>query len=719
MIRRFLLVLVLLITGGANTALSQRDVVEWWLTGPTIKITPDAAAATSNSPLEIHAARQEYAPFQVVFRSRTAHSVNLALDYPSEYFEVTLYEETYLPTLMRSEDEFFAQNLIQAPALPDGLSPLDGNLEINPELPGVVWVDVFVKKDTPAGDYELTINTDTAGSRQVFIRVYPVDMPLKAAVDVIIPVGEEWSVPFFAPESPQAFHRAINKLLLDHYIIPGDWVSQPRYTPTGWDFSGFIQEIQNLPVGTKFLTPIPYVGEQYLFEDPMGVPYTYTDFNNSSFVLQLKDYFVDLASALRAAGRLEDALVYPTDETRWLADEPIHNGPQGFQHLAQWTQIIREAGLKVIASWVYPAPIGDPAYGWLPGTAVADNFHVHQDYFDAAPEHYQEYIDQGYDASVYLNEYGDMIDMPAAIQRGLLWHAYGNNIHLIMGYADMEWVNATYDLVDPWKNPELVVPKSGYGGGALIWPGPFPSLRIKTLREGIEDTRLLDLYAEAFGLEAAQGFAACLTPGLLADQNPPANLFDDAHTALLTALANNQAIPEGTLCLPAPAYEDQQVVLDMDSSGDSLREWEFDGAEGQFIPSDDGSALQVTFNGESGGFAGFYFGEQDWSNWTALQVTVTSDSPYFTLLDIGLSDDAGSYNLLRGGAILIGPYTSRTITMPLVQPLDEEKLFDWTTVEYMSIEVALTTTWTNGFGEINTYPLGTRTLIFDNFVLVR
>ncbi|MBZ0305550.1 MAG: DUF4091 domain-containing protein [Anaerolineae bacterium] len=715
MIHRLLLVLFIL--GGGSTALSQHDPVEWWLVGSTLKVEPVAAAPDDpNALLEVHTARQEYAPFQIVFRSDESVSIQINVDYPQEYFEVSLYEEKYLPTPEISEPEFFIQSRLQAPALPDGLSPLDEVLDMTPDLPGVVWVDVFVKADTPAGDYTLTIHTDEAGSRQVLVRVYPVDLPQEAAVDVILPVGEEWSVPFFASNSPDEFHKAINALLLEHSIVPGNWLSEPRYTLDGWDFSGFIQEIQNLPPGTKFLTPIPYGQGQYVIEDATGEPYTVTDFSDPDFVLRLKEYFVSLASALQEAGRLEDALVYPTDENRWVADEPLHDGPKGFEHLAEWTKIIREAGLHVIASWVYPAPIGE---GWLPGTEVTDNFHVHQDYFDAAPEHYREYVAQGYEASVYLNEYGDLIDISAAIPRAMLWHAYANEVSLIMGYGDMEWVNEGYDLVDPWKNPELVVPKSGYGGGALLWPGPFPSLRVKMLREGIEDTRLLSLYADTFGIEAARSFAACLTPGLLADQNPPATLFDEAHTALLMALANNQPIEEGTLCLPEPVHDESQVLLDM--NGTSLAEWEFEGAEGQIVPTDspDDTALQVNFNGEEGGLAGYYLGEQDWSEWKALQVTVTSSSPYFTLLDIGVSDDTGGYNILRNGAILIGPYATRTLTLPLVQPLDEIQPFDWTTVKYLSLEVALTTTWTNGFGETNTFPLGSRTLTFDDFVLVR
>ncbi len=713
---RILIVGVLLVVGSFSTLTAQTAAVDWWLIGSTVKADPAIPmAADPQAPLQLHAATGEYTPFQAVFRSTGAASLNLTVDYPADFFEVTVYEQYYLPLLHQGEPLVFVTNRLQSPALPDGLRPLESSLAVTPDLPAAVWVDVFVKADTPAGDYTITLNTDAAGSRQALIRVYPVALPQTAPVDVIIPLSVEWTLPFFAPGEVADFHRAVNQMLIDNYLVPGNWVTHPVRTPSGWDFSAFINEIQQLPVGTSFLTPIPYdlVEEQYLFNDANGEPYRVTDFTNAEFVAELNQFFTDLAGALQEAGRLQDALVYPTDERVWVADEPLHDGPAGFEYLAQWTQLIRAAGLRVIASWVYPAPLGE---GWLPGTDVADNFHVHQDYFDASPAHYQEYIAQGYEASVYLNNYGDMIDLPAKTHRGMLWNAYADGVTQIMGYAEMEWVDQIYDLVDPWASPELVYPQFGYGGGALLWPGPQPSLRVKVLREGVEDTRLLDLYGQTFGVEAAKQFAACLTPGLFADQNPPDTLWDDAHTAILLAVTNQQPIPQGTLCQAEPVYQESQVVLDMQSAGAAIDEWENEGSEVSLVPDETDTALRVDFTSDVP-TVGYYLGPRNWSGWTALQVTVENVGPYFTGFDIGLSDGASNYLLLRNGEILIGPNTKRVITMPLYIPPGET--FDWASVQYMEIEASTSTTWTNGFGETQTFSLGSRTLIFDDFVLVR
>jgi hypothetical protein len=394
----------------------------------------------------------------------------------------------------------------------------------------------------------------------------------------------------------------------------------------------------------------------------------------------------------------------------------MHGGPTLFERLAAWTKAARAAGLHVHASGVTPIP---PGPDWpLASEAVTDVTHVHLDIFDSAPDLFAQWSQTpGHRASVYLNEYGDLIDMPASVQRGMIWHVYGRGVRDITGYAALEWVNEGYDLVDPWTEPDKLYPQSGYGGGALIWPGPLPSIRLKLLREGVEDSRLLDLYDQQFGADAAQTFAACLTPGVLADQNPPADVWDTAHAALLEALVSNQLVTDD-LCQQTTTYTREHVILDLENRGGKLTEWEFTGAEGEIIEDGDNHLLSITFT-DPEPEAGYWFGEQNWSRWAALQIDVQNTSPYFAMLDVGLSDTTNHYTLLRNGAIWLGPNSTRTITLPLVQPINADERFDWSKVEYLSLQVNTVTEQTDISGETSIYLLGSRTLVFDNFRLVR
>jgi hypothetical protein len=717
---------VLLVGSAASRAQESAPVLAWWTAGATLKIAPDAASPGDQAPaLHLHAARQEYAPFQIVFQTgdQPVTGINPTADYPADQFDLTLYWEQYLGLPITPEPEIFSLARLKSSALPDGLRPLDGSFDLPASSTAVIWADLYVRPGTPPGDHTLTLMLGDEDTRAVTVTVYPVDLPPTPSMSVIIPVGEpNWTIPFYGGDDPPGFLRRMNTLLLENDLIPGTFAAQPIPIEGGWDFSPLDAELDALPPGALFYAPGPYNAdtEQYFLLDPDGRPYTATDFDAPYFAGQVEAYFKALAAYLQAHGRLDGAQIYPIDESRWVGDEPLHGGPAGFKHLADWAAAIRSAGLRVHASGVLPVPPGPPADGWIAPQKVADDLHVHTDFFDAAPDVYTSWAQQpGHSTSLYLNEYGDLIDMPAAIHRGLVWHAYARGVRQIAGYSALEWVDEGYDLVDPWTAPDELYPQSGYGGGALVWPGPLPSLRIKILREGVEDARLLDLYAQTAGPEQAQAFAACLTPGALADQDPPPGLWDRAHTALLVALAEGQPV-SGNLCITPPAYQRQTVIIDFDKKHRKLNAWEFDGAQGTLVPNekDDNRALNVRFSGNPAE-AGLWLGRQNWSRWQALQIEVYNQSPYFSMLDVGLTDQDGDFVLLRNGAILLGPDSRRTLTLPLAVPIDYEGTFDWSAIKYVNLQVNTTTEQTDGSGVTKTYPLGARTLVFDNFALVR
>jgi hypothetical protein len=720
---RPLILLLLLLSGVAHA-----QSLDWWVIGSTVKVTSDVAAPDDVSQtLQLHAAQQEYAPFQIVINGLGADESVPAptVDYPAEFFTLQLYEEYFINIdyLPDTPEIFSLARLTEATSIADGLRPLGESLTAQGENGvAVVWADLYVNADTPAGDYTLivTLNGDP---RTVNVTVYPVDLAPSAAMSVIVPVDYDWTTEFYAPDDDdEAFHRAVNQLLLDNELTLGILTGFPELTDSGWDFTMFDAQIDAMPAGSSFYLPSPYRVDwgEYLFNDQSGNPYTVTDFSDAYFVEQLTRYYVELAAYLRAHNRLEGALAYPYDETRWVADEPDHNGAEGYVHLSQWTAIIRQAGLRVSSSRVAPLPVYSA--DWLPTEQIADDTHVHVDLLDAAPELFQRWATTpGRTASVYLNEYGDLIDMPSSIHRGMIWHAYARSIRMISGYNAMEWVTEDYDLVDPWTNQEDLYPVSGYGGGALVYPGALPSIRIKMLREGVEDARLLDVYAATAGVDAAHEFAACLTPGALADQNPAPDLWDRAHESLLVALRDGAAV-DTSVCVPPITFEEeQQVIVDVD--GRSTRgDWSFDLVDGEVVSSpfgDSGEALQLLF-GRGGGVAEAWLSGQDWSDWDVLLIDVRNDSPTFAELDVAVGDDPGNYLLLRNGAMILGPQRQTTLILPLVIPYasgDEE--FDWSAVDYIDLAMNTSIERTDGFDEDHIYQLTPRTIIVDNIRLAR
>ncbi len=725
---RLALIVLLGVGIGCEATRAQNVSLTWWLVGSTVKVLPTTVPpAQPEADLTLHAARQEYAPFQIVLRADQIPLKlrTLSVTYPDAYFELRFYIEQYVPLLHTPDPEIVSlARLAGAEAVPDGLRPLQGSFTVWTDQPTVLWADLYVRPEAPPGDHTLTLSIEGMGERRVIVRVYPVDLPSQSAVSVIIPEDADWTIPFFGGDDPGGFHRALNDLLLGHGMVPGTFVARPTMTAQGWDFSALDAELDALPAGAFFYTPLPFddsTGE-YLLRDEQGVPYREARFDDAFFVRQAESFFRALAEYLQARGRLEGALVYPDDETRWVGDEPWHGGPAGYLRLAQWTAVARAAGLRVTASGVDPVPPGPAELGWLDPDVVTDDTHVHVDVLDAAPDTFAAWMSRPRkSSSVYLNEYGDLIDLMAAIQRGLIWHVYARGVRMIAGYSALEWVSSEdYDLVDPWQDVRALYPVSGYGGGALVWPGPLPSIRLKLLREGIEDARLLDLYARRTSPAEARDLAAQLTPGALAYQNPPVDLWDQAHEALLVALSGG-APADFSGFRPQPAvFTEESLLTDFDQLG-VPDEWEFTGVVAEAVESpwaEGNQALQVAFDSDENE-AGLWLGRSDWAGWTALQFEVRNLSPYFTTLDIGLTDGGGHHLLLPDKGLLLGPEVNATITLPLLVPIDQDEPFDWSQIKYLSLQVATSYRARDGFGQWGTYPLGGRTLILDSFRLVK
>jgi hypothetical protein len=709
----------------AHTA-TANDPVTWWVTDVSQKITSATVPPLdSGQSIHLHAARQEYAPFQIVFSADSSVVLSTPIiDYPDDYFSLQLYEEFFVPLQYIPEPEIFSMaRLMDVDTIADGLKPTGDTITVPAEYPAAIWVDLYVLPGTPAGDYVIAISLPGYGKRPVTVTVYPVDLQPIAAMNVVIPLEADWTIPRFAHNDDiDAFQRAVNQLMIDHSIVPGTLTGLPKFTSDGWDFSAFDEELAALPHGAIFYTPLPFDEwhEQYLITGTDGAVYSETRFDDAEFADAIVRFFEELVTYLEDNGHLAGALVYPVDETRWVADEPDHNGPEGYLRLAEWTKVIRAAGLRVSASRVTPATYSPD---WLSSANITDDVHVHVDLFDSAPELYATWNeDKDHSTSVYLNEYGDLIDMPAAIHRGLIWHAYGHDIRMIAGYAAMEWVDEDYDLVDPWVNVASLYPQSGYGGGALIWPGPLPSIRLKLLREGVEDSRLLDLYAEAHGEEVASHLATSLTPGALADQNPEPDLWDKAHTALLVSLSGDTPINLIELLPQDIPVSETNTLINFDGSHIDSDRWEFGETTTATIVTapwnDSENALAVGFAGETP-YVSYWSGETDWSAWDTLEITVYSQSPYFTELDVAVGDVDGNYLLLRNGAILIGPEGQHTLNLPLIVPFGVDESFNWTGVTYFELTVNTIIRRRDGFGVEHTYYIGERSLVFGDFKLVR
>jgi hypothetical protein len=133
---------------------------------------------------------------------------------------------------------------------------------------------------------------------------------------------------------------------------------------------------------------------------------------------------------------------------------------------------------------------------------------------------------------------GYEIDRPGAAARAVTWRAFRRGLSGELYYDMLQaWTR------DPWSDVRAF---AGEGDGTLLYPGrpaelggahPFPveSIRLKIIRDGLQDLELLRL-ARAAGLsERAEALAASLVPSARGWERRPGPWLA-AHRALGDAL---------------------------------------------------------------------------------------------------------------------------------------------------------------------------------------
>lgn len=708
--------MLLLLTSLASQAQAQT----WSLFAGDIKVVPEITTHNDTLP-ELHAARGEYVPLQIMLTESEAPVVPQVTS-DNATLEITVYAQEFFPIT----EYWFPSEPSQAWIAADGVHIADRIAPLtapSASLPRVVngtsaaWVDIFVPESATAGTYTITV-TVSGESRDVPLTIYDFTLPESSAMTVLMPLDDGSNISYFGEQQgmvADAYHAMLIDILADHYVVPGEFVADPEWTGSSWDFSAFTPEIERYPVGTVFHAPSPFdlQTQQYVFLNEGGAPYTASAFGNPYFEEQLDLYLTNLRDYLVSIGRFEDALLYPTDETFWVADEPDNNGPAGYERLRLWSERIFAADMGVMGSRVFPVSWGS---NWLDPSLVVTDTHVPIAYLDAAPELFSTWAEtEGNSYSVYSNLYGDLINMSAAMNRGVLWHSYARGARTVAGYAVLEWYTDIYDFMTPLNNVSAYTPHFGYGSGALIYPDGTASLRLKLWREGVEDARLLDAYAAQGG--DASAFALCLTPQDIDQQNPNADVWINAHTALLEAVSTGTMLNLAAVCPPAPDYSDTLVLHDPETTG--MSEWEFDGLDMEIVATASGEGMRLATT-SSPNSAFYWYGGVDWSGYTVLELDIISESPYFTDLDVAVGDGNGEYMLFNNTSQIVAPNTTTTLTILLDEPPLTGEVFDFSEVNY--IELAIGTSITRRdirTQELYQFPLGNRTIVIDQIRLGR
>jgi hypothetical protein len=434
---------------------------------------------TSQKNIDLFAARGEYESFQVVVKSpvnglnnvdvsvsdlRSTNGRNIAKK------NITLYREHYVevrkpsPTYGGHTNKpmgkgFYPDALIpfidpetNLPPAKAELSAVPFNLEAAQNQP--IWLDVFVPRDTQPGRYigKFTVTSKQGKSTgQIQMQVGNFELPLQPSLNS--------SFSFFKARS-----RANNVELLKHRLMPREVAPEDEsYLMSKWGLTS---------VDLGFWS---------------GADYHNCKMSAAPTVADIKK---------KAAQHQSGLLVY-----NFTADE-IDQCPNLIQPMKQWGENLAKAGVKNLVT-MKPIP---SLYqnSSQPGKSAVDIWVLNSNMYNQAVPQVKEVKKKGdkvwsYAALVIGNGHPhweiDFSPMDFRTQPGFINQSLGLT-GLLYWRVDL-WTK------DPWHDIQTFKNEENYdfpGEGMLVYPGTqigikgvAPSIRLKWLRDGVEDYEYIEI----------------------------------------------------------------------------------------------------------------------------------------------------------------------------------------------------------------------------------
>jgi len=383
----------------------------------------------------------------------------------------------------------FLPHYVNCPAakreFPDPLPPLDAPFDVAASSTQPIWLEVFVPKGTAPGRYECTVTVApgnaAASTVPVHLAVYPFELPdeVHSVTAFGLSIDSVFDKHGLSQEERQGLagrklHRAYYECLLDHKV-------SPYYLPVDLE-SPWAASYLNDPRLTSFVIP---------FREDEG-------------------YLRGIAEYLRERGWLDKAYFY-------VVDEPI--GREQYDRIKEVADLLHRADpdLQLVAPF-YRAPDWDDALTTFDVlTGYLDIWCPNIHYFDLNPLIYEQIKERQRaleDAWCYV------CCGPGAPYNNFFVQMDGFSHRLIftqmwrLGVPGLLYWSTTYwpRVDDPWESMMTVpdINESIYGDGSLLYPGvkvgidgPVASIRLKLIRDGIEDYEYLRLLAETRGQPAA------------------------------------------------------------------------------------------------------------------------------------------------------------------------------------------------------------------------
>jgi hypothetical protein len=505
-ISRLLLVLALLAPPAAP--------LQVYVVGPLTRVRPKDAPGTATEAV-VKAARNEGEGFQIVVHAGEGGLKNVMVEVSDlkgdgrvlDKKHIGLFREHFVAVKQPSPQSkegagIYPDALIPIPE-PDAKPPAkparigSAPFPVPANISQPVWVDIQVPKDAAPGEYKGTVTVRAEGEK-------PVEVPVTLTVwDFVLPDAPTLRTNFgglgkrlltghagFKPDTPpyRELERSYAKAMAAHRLCPPiPPYLKPRVGPDGSidakeTHAGLKEWIETFHVTGL---PLTLIGA-----DPAGKDRD----RNVKFLQTSWAYYKEHGW---------EKLVYV-----YVIDEP--NSKENYEEVRKRAKMVHEAqpGLKVLCT-EQPAP-QDASWGtlvgsvdlWVPLWNLFDEKSVAER--QKAGEEVWSYTTFVQGKKGEETPYWEL-DFPLLNYRIPGWTSRRYGLTGLLYWTLVYWPET-----DPWLNP-LSYKQQFNGEGILLYPGtdigvdgPAASMRLKALRDGLEDYEYLVLAAEAGTAKAAE-----------------------------------------------------------------------------------------------------------------------------------------------------------------------------------------------------------------------
>lgn len=565
---------------------SEAAVASFYVTNSLERIALDAPfPAGGDTGIDISAAANEYEGAQLVLHGGDAglREVNLLLAGPLSdrsgnilpAHSVTFYREHYVTVTSPSGGQGGGKAGTYADALIPFVNPFNGDALGSAEIPAApfevragqnqpVYVEFYVPPGAVAGTYLGTIHVVQDGG------MYFADVPVSVTVrNFTVPEAsslrtnfqaydsEHWLGPanYFGYEYRSQEHwamaRAIDELLLRHRLTPS--------TPLGTEFEiaatgRILPNPQQEELLLSFLQRPEYTDYSLSYYDTY--PFKRMPTTNRQGAI---NYLVSVYEWFQAHGVAHKLAVQP-------GDEPASR--KALRKVGNLARLARDANPDYRVAMTVEIgnqATGDTLFGAVNVLAAG--------YWSFDPDIARLRQAAGdeiwaYTAVVQNQEQPSpywQIDFPLLNYRIVPWISYRYGVEGMLYWTTTLWGELAERSRSPWSDPcsftadgncyngdglllypgseiNFVVPKDAYGDGSPAPAyGAAPSLRLKALRDAMEDYEYLVMAASIDGAQAEQeallvGCAGDAVANCFHDWNPDAGALLDARERLATTI---------------------------------------------------------------------------------------------------------------------------------------------------------------------------------------